>query len=116
MYMKFMNKVKKFTYDEKSNNWFGFWIKKLAKEEYNISLPIEELKYPNDKVSHFTPHVPHFKANRMYFPRNHPQIHIAIDQLLAFPTKWVHDDFVDGVSGVMDNFTMEEKWFYVFDI
>lgn len=116
MYSKYKNKVKKFTYDEKSNNWFGFWIKKLAKEEYDLSLPIEELKYPSDKVSHFTPHVPHFKANRMYFPRNNPQIHTAIDQLLAFPTKWVHDDFVDGISGVMDNFATENKWFYVFDI
>lgn len=104
MYQKFQNKIKKFTYDEKSNQGFGFWIKKLAKEEYNLSLPIVELKYSKDKVTHFTPHVPHFKANRVYLPNNHPQITTATDQLLAFPLKGVHDDFVDGISGAMDNF------------
>ena len=87
LYSKYDKKVKKMTYDEKSNQGFGFWIKKLAKEEYNISLPIQELKYPNDKITHFEPHVPHFKANRVYLPKNHPRINIATDQILAFPTK-----------------------------
>lgn len=104
MYSKFKNKVDKFTYDEKANQWFWFWIRKLAREEYNLSLPIEELKYPNDKVSHFTPHVPHFRAKRVYLPRNKSMIHKAVDQLLAFPTKGVNDDIVDMVSGVLDNF------------
>jgi len=105
LYQKYGSRVKKMTYDEKSNQWFGFWIKKLAREEYGISLPIEELKYPSDKVTHFEPHVPHFRANRVYLPSNNPMINIATDQLLAFPSKWVHDDFVDWLSGVLDNFS-----------
>jgi predicted phage terminase large subunit-like protein len=109
MYQKFKDKVKKFTYDEKANQGFGFWIKKLAREEYNLSLPIQELKYPSDKISHFTPHVPHFKANRVYLPSSHRSISIAQDQLLAFPTKNVNDDFIDGIAGVLDNFTTEQR-------
>jgi phage terminase large subunit-like protein len=104
------------TYDEKSNQWFWFWIKKLAKEEYNISLPLEELKYPADKVTHFDPHVPHFKANRVYFPRNHNKLTTATDQLLAFPTKWVHDDFVDFLSWVLDNYNQKKKTVEFFTI
>lgn len=109
LYQKFLKKVKKLTYDEKSNNWFGFWIKKLAKEEYQLSLPIEELNYPHDKVTHFEPHVPHFKANRVFLPSNNPMLTQATDQLLAFPTKWVNDDFVDGISWVLDNFATPQK-------
>lgn len=104
LYQKYKSKMRKLTYDEKSNQGFGFWIKKLAREEYNLSLPIQELKYPSDKVTHFTPHVPHFRANRVYLPSNHPSLNIATDQILAFPTKGVHDDFVDWISGAMDNF------------
>lgn len=112
LYQKFQKKVKKFTYDEKANQWFWFWIKKLAKEEYNLSLPIEELKYWQDKIAHFTPHIPHFKANRVYLPSNHIRLNIATDQLLAFPTKWINDDFVDLLSWVLDNFSQEENEFF----
>jgi predicted phage terminase large subunit-like protein len=113
MYQKFWSKVKKMTYDEKSNQWFGYWIKKLAKEEYWISLPIQDLKYPSDKVTHFEPHVPHFKANRVHLPSNNPMIQTATDQLLAFPTKWVHDDFVDLCSGVLDNIKVKKTYFAI---
>lgn len=108
LYSKYSNKIAKLTYDEKANQGFWFWIKYLAKNEYNISLPIEELKYPNDKVTHFTPHVPHFKANRVLLPKSNHRINIATDQLLAFPNKDVHDDFVDWMSWVLDNFNKEE--------
>lgn len=104
MYIRYSNKIKKLTYDEKSNNGFWYWIKKLAKEEYNISLPIQELWYPNDKVSHFTPHIPHFKANRIYLPANHKDLKEAELQILAFPTKWVHDDVIDAFSWCLDNY------------
>lgn len=104
LYSKYRDKVQKMTYDEKSNQWFWFWIKKLARDEYNLSLPIEELKYPNDKVTHFEPHIPHFKANRVYIPRNHIRTKTLTDQILAFPTKWVNDDAVDMISGCLDNF------------
>jgi len=107
LYEKFSDKIDKLTYDEKANQWFWFWIKKLAKEEYKISLPIEELWYPNDKIAHFTPHVPHFKSNRIYLPRNHARITTATNQLIAFPTKWINDDMVDGMSWVLDNFKIE---------
>lgn len=105
MYQKYKSLVRKFTYDEKANQGFGFWIKKLAKEEYNISLPIQELKYPNDKITHFEPHMPHFIANRIYLPSRHKQQQLAVSQLTSFPDKSINDDFVDGMSGVLDNFT-----------
>lgn len=101
--------VKKITYDEKANQGFGYWVKKLAREEYNLSLPLEELQYPSDKVSHFTPHLPHFKANRLYFPENHENKKQALDQLLGFPSKGVHDDFVDMLSGCLDNFQKQKS-------
>jgi len=101
--------VGRFTYDEKANQGFGYWIKKLAKEEYGLSLPIEELKYSADKVSHFTPHKPHFIANRIILPHKHESNKTALDQLLAFPQKGVHDDFVDMISGCLDNYKMKEK-------
>lgn len=97
-------KIKKITYDEKSNQWFGYWAKKLAKEEYNVSLPLTPLKYAKDKVTHFEPHIPHFIANRVYLPSRHKDLQQAELQLIAFPTKWVNDDFVDGISGALDNF------------
>jgi predicted phage terminase large subunit-like protein len=105
MYQKYKSLVRKFTFDEKANQGFGFWIKKLAKEEYNISLPIQELKYPNDKITHFEPHMPHFIANRIYLPSRHKQQQLAVSQITSFPDKSINDDFVDGMSGVLDNFT-----------
>jgi predicted phage terminase large subunit-like protein len=109
LYSQYQERIKKLTYDEKANQGFGFWIKKLAKEEYSISLPIEELKYPNDKIQHFTPHIPHFKSNRIYLPSEHQCINLAKNQLIAFPEKWINDDFVDGLSGVLDNFHIWNK-------
>jgi predicted phage terminase large subunit-like protein len=108
-FLKHQRKVKKITFDEKSNNGFGYWVRKLAREEYNLSLPLEELRFNNDKVNHFTPHYNHFKAKRVLLPRNHPRISLAVDQLLAFPNKGSHDDFVDGISGVLDNFAVEDS-------
>lgn len=104
LYLKYHSKIKKMTYDEKANQGFWYWIKKLAKEEYQISLPIEQLNYPNDKVTHFEPHIPHFIANRVYLPSRHKDLLEAETQLIAFPTKWVHDDFIDWLSWCLDNF------------
>ena len=109
LYLKYHNRVRKLTYDEKANQWFWFWIKKLAREEYNISLPIVPLKYPNDKVTHFEPHIPHFIANRVYLPARHKDLQEAETQLIAFPTKWIHDDFIDWLSWVLDNFVKIEE-------
>jgi len=108
IYQKYQSLVRKFTYDEKANQGFGFWIKKLAREEYSISLPIRELKYPNDKITHFEPHIPHFIANRIYLPSRHQQIQIATSQITSFPDKSINDDFVDGLSGVLDNFNKKQ--------
>lgn len=108
MYQKYKSLVRKFTFDEKANQGFGFWIKKLAREEYSISLPIQELKYPNDKITHFEPHIPHFIANRIYLPSRHQQIQIATSQITSFPDKSINDDFVDGLSGVLDNFNKKQ--------
>lgn len=97
-------KIKKISYDEKSNQWFWYWAIKLAKEEYNISIPLSPLNYAKDKVTHFEPHIPHFIANRVYLPSRHKDLQIAELQLIAFPTKWINDDFVDGISWALDNF------------
>ena len=94
--------IEKITYDAIGHDSFGYWAKKLAREEHDLSLPLEPIKYPKDKVSHFSPHLPHIKANRVLFPKHHAQINQALDQLLAFPHAKVHDDFVDMLSGVMD--------------
>ena len=107
-FQKYEKKVKKITFDEKANNGFGYWVRKLAKEEYNLSLPLEELKYKGDKVNHFTPHFNHFKAKRVILPKNNSKISLAVDQLLAFPNKSTNDDFVDGISGCLDNFLTEK--------
>ena len=109
MYSRFGNKVKKITFDEKANQGFGYWSKELAKKEYNISLPLEELKYNSDKLNHFEPHIPHFKANRIYLPEKHKDLNNAIQQLLAFPSKGINDDFVDGLSGALDNFNKKSN-------
>ena len=113
MFQKYQDQVDKFTYDEKANQGFGFWVKDLASRQYNISLPIEELKYPNDKISHFEPHQPHFIANRVYLPNNHPQLDEAVTQLTSFPSKNVNDDFVDGLSGVLDNYNEDSFYFSI---
>lgn len=113
MYKKYGKLVKKFTYDEKANQGFGFWIKKLAREDYKISLPITELKYSQDKFQHFEPHVPHFISQRVVLPSKHPNIEEAQRQLLAFPDKDVHDDFIDGMSGVLDNFNTNGFYFSI---
>ena len=109
MYSRFGNKVKKITFDEKANQGFGYWSKELAKKEYNISLPLSELKYNSDKLNHFEPHIPHFKANRIYLPEKHKDLNNAIQQLLAFPSKGINDDFVDGLSGALDNFNKKSN-------
>lgn len=110
IYLIFMQKVKKFTYDEKANQGFGYWVKELAKREYNVSLPIEELKYSSDKISHFLPHQPHFIANRVYLPSKHKDIALAMSQLLAFPSQSINDDFVDGLSGCLDNYAIQKSF------
>jgi len=97
--------IVKTTYDEKANQGFGFWVKKMAREEYGTYMALEELKYSKDKVTHFEPHIPLFKSNSVYLPKEHEHKKIAEEQLLSFPQKGVHDDFVDGVSGVLDNFS-----------
>lgn len=107
--------IQKLTYDEKANQGFGFWIKKLAREEYYVSLPIEELRYNQDKISHLQTHLPHFIANRIILPKNHQYNKIALDQLLAFPQKGVHDDFVDMISGCLDNLTVKARETIIFD-
>lgn len=96
--------IRKVTFDEKSNQGFGWWAKELARKEYNVSLPLSPLKYPKDKFSHFAPHVPHFKANRVYFPKEHPNKREMEKQLLVFPHKDFHDDAVDLLSGLLDNY------------
>lgn len=98
--------ISKVTYDEKGHASFGYWTKKTAVEKYDLSLPLVPLKYPNDKVSHFQAHVPHFIANRVFFPAefNPEYSKLLLDQLTAFPQKGIPDDAVDMLSGCLDHF------------
>jgi len=97
--------IKKLTFDAVSNDGFGLWTRDMARQQ-SIFLPLEAKKYPNDKVSHFTSSAfPLFRSKSIYLPQNNRQNSLAIDQLLAFPTKDVNDDFVDGLSGACDNIT-----------
>jgi len=96
--------INNITFDEKANQGFGYWVKKLAVEEHDLSLPLTELNCPLDKVKHFEPHIPHFRSNRILLPKNHSGNKILLDQLLAFPQKGVHDDAVDMFSGCLDYF------------
>ena len=98
--------IKKFTYDAVSNDGFGFYVKEKARQQ-GVYIPLEAKKYPSDKVSHFSPHISKFKSNSVYLPQNHPQIKGGIDQLLSFPSKGIHDDFVDMLSGCLDGFMSE---------
>lgn len=107
-YIQYQKITKKMSYDEKANQGFGFWVKKLAREEYNLSIPLQELNCPLDKVKHFQPHIPHFKSNRAFLPNNHKYLKTALDQLLSFPQAGVNDDFVDMCSGCMDNLKFEK--------
>lgn len=106
-------RVSKVTYDEKSNQGFGYWAKDLARRQKKY-LPLEPLKWGSDKVTHFQPHVPLFKSNSVYLPEYHKHSKIALDQLTAFPQKGVHDDFIDALSGVLDNFQQPSGGFFSF--
>jgi len=116
VYNRLEGKVKKITFDEKANQGFGHWTRELAKREYNLSLPLLELKYNGDKINHFEPHIPHFRSRRVYLPRKHKMLDIALSQLLAFPSKSVNDDFVDGLSGVLDNFLKKPRFVFATEI
>jgi predicted phage terminase large subunit-like protein len=105
-YERYSNLVGRITYDEKANNGFGFWARKVAREKYGISLPLVELGYGKDKFSHFEPHVVHFRSGRVLLPRNHVCIQEGINQLLLFPGG-KYDDFVDGISGCLDNYQLD---------
>lgn len=109
-YLKYKNKVghNNITYDEKGYASFGYWAKEVAKNKFNVSIPLSPLKFPSDKVTHFTPHITHFKANRVYLPSNNPQIQAFTNQLLAFPSKSVHDDAVDLISSLLDHFVTDK--------
>lgn len=109
-YLKYRSKIghQNITFDEKGYASFGYWAKEVAKNKFNTSLPLNPLKYPSDKVSHFTPHLVHFKANRVYLPSNHPSLQALTSQILAFPSKSVHDDGVDMLSGLLDNFVTDK--------
>ena len=109
-YLKYRSKTghKNITFDEKGYASFGYWCKEVAKNKFNISLPLNPLKYPSDKVSHFTPHIVHFKANRIYLPSSHPSLQALTGQLLAFPSRSVHDDGVDLLSALLDHFVTDK--------
>lgn len=101
-------KIVKGKYDAVSNDGFEEFFKKTCREQ-NKHFNFTGVKYQGDKVKHFlsSGNFDKFKSHSVFLPRNHPQIAVAVDQLLAFPQKGVNDDFVDAISGGLDNFTMQ---------
>ncbi len=101
--------LKKMTYDAIAQDGLGMWIKKLAREEYNISTPLEPIKVNRDKVAHFSPHLPAFISNSFRLPNNfHNPIMMQelTTQLMTFPSGR-HDDAVDMISGCLDGFNSQ---------
>jgi predicted phage terminase large subunit-like protein len=58
---------------------------------------IELWKPSGSKVARLNAVSPKFFEKRVYFPRNHPQVQQAVEQLLSFP-RGENDDFVDMLS------------------
>ena len=101
--------IKRMTYDAIAQDGLGMWIKKLAREEYNVSIPIEPVKVNKDKVAHFTPHLPVFISNNFRLPNNfhNPEmIQELTTQLLTFPNGR-YDDGLDMISGCLDGYQIE---------
>jgi len=98
-------KIQKGTYDAVSNDGFKEMFDKIARER-GLHFNFEGIKFDGDKIKHFTSngHFDRFKSGSVLLPRNHSKIALAVDQILAFPNKNSADDFVDGLSGVLDNF------------
>jgi len=108
-------KLRKITFDEKANQGFGLVTRQMAREKYNIDrLPLEELRYSSDKVTHFEPHTQFFYKNKMegenkiFLPKNSKFIKEAVHQLTSFPSG-THDDFIDGLSGCLDKFVNSKR-------
>ena len=87
-----------FTYDAVSNDAFEERIKTYAREKYDLHLPIVAKKSGSDKVYNFQQVLPIIKANSFYMNTHLAQFSEANKQILAFPNKNVHDDYVDAVS------------------
>jgi predicted phage terminase large subunit-like protein len=108
-YMQYKHEnITKMTYDAVSNDAWGDWTKKEAKNK-GISLPLEPLKVKGDKVANLTSVLPHLVSGRVYFNENHSQLQLAMNQLLAFPSKGVHDDFVDCLANCLGNLSEKKS-------
>lgn len=102
-YMQYKNKnIVKMTYDAVSNDGWGDWTKKEAKNK-DISLPLEPFKAKGDKITNLTSVLPHLVSKRVFFNKEHSQLQLAMSQLLAFPNKLIHDDFVDAFVTSLNN-------------
>jgi len=103
-------KIVRGTYDAVSNDGFKEMFDKITRE-LGLHFNFQGVKFDGDKTKHFVSkgHFDRFKSRSVLLPRNHTKIALVVDQLLAFPNKNSADDFVDGISGVLDNFTIPEK-------
>ena len=93
--------IEKMTFDAVSNDAWGEWTKKEAKNK-GISLPLQPLKIPMDKVANLKSVLPHFISGRFFINKNHEQLQLAMNQLLSFPAG-KNDDMVDVVSCCLGN-------------
>jgi len=107
-------KIKKATYDSVSNDGFKEMFDKITRDR-GLHFNLVGVKFDGDKTKHFVSngHFDRFKSRSVLLPRNHIKIAIAVDQLLAFPNKNSHDDFLDGVSGVLDNFLTQKDYSWI---
>lgn len=106
-------KLKRATFDKVSNDAFEQdTINEARNQQVYLHPPrFEGVKFGADKFTHILRHEHIIKSKTLLFPNRHPQIHEAIFQLTNFSQEnvksnnTINDDFVDGVSGCLDNFS-----------
>lgn len=109
-------KLKRATFDKVSNDAFEQdVINEARKEDIYLHPPLfEGVKFGSDKFTHILRHEHIIKSKAFLLPSRHPQIQEAVFQLTNFSLENVksnnsiNDDFVDGISGVLDNFLVKK--------
>jgi predicted phage terminase large subunit-like protein len=98
-----LGKLKKITMDAIAyQNTLKTWTDKEARS-MGVYLNLQGIKYSKDKMTHFLPHEPLFLSNSVYLPIDHSLIQSLEQEILTFP-HGVHDDLVDCLSNVFDNY------------
>jgi predicted phage terminase large subunit-like protein len=86
-----------FAYDAVAQDGFEIMAKKIALEEFDLSLPLRGIKAKGDKITEFNKIIPAFMSNRILFNPDIKDYDLLLKQLLYFPND-EHDDAVDMLS------------------